>query len=99
VGHVAPIVSSVDDEDRLMGTCACSGAWRMAANAVEPVRGRWLDLVVVTCSACGAKRMFGFDITAFFDARPGIWSGSHLSAKGSPTRLALRRQSALGVAA
>lgn len=98
MGHGAPIVSSIDDEDRLMGTCACSGAWRMAGNAVEPVRGRWLDLVVVACSECGSKRAFGFDITAFFEVRPGIWSRP-AGAQDSLTRLRPVRDAALGVAA
>lgn len=97
MGHGAPIVASIDDEDRLMGTCACSGAWRMAGNAVEPVHGRWLDLVVVACSECGSKRAFGFDITAFFEARPGIWrpAGAH----ERPTHSLPIHDAALGVAA
>lgn len=91
-------MASIDDEDRLMGTCACSGAWRMAGNFVEPVRGRWLDIVVVACSECGATRAFGFDITAFFEARPGIWS-QPAGAYSSPTHLPPVRDAALGVAA
>lgn len=98
MGDVAPVVSSIDDEDRLMGTCTCSGAWRMSGNAVEPFRGRWLDLVVVACSACGSTRVFGFDITTFFEARPGIWSRP-AGARNNATRLMPMRHAAVGVAA
>lgn len=65
----------LDDEDRRMGTCTCRGPWRLARNTVYPSRGHWLDLIGVVCPLCGGAREFLFDITLFFDARPGVWGG------------------------
>lgn len=68
-----PTAASIDEEDRSMGLCSCSGEWRLAGNAVWPTTGRWIDHVDVTCSNCGARTAFEFDVTSFFEARPGIW--------------------------
>jgi hypothetical protein len=79
VVHSAPIVVSIDEEDRLMGSCPCSGAWRMTANSVVIVESRWFDLLKVVCRSCGERRAFWFDISRFFVARPGIWLSCHNS--------------------
>jgi hypothetical protein len=71
---LTPPVESIEEEDHSMGLCSCSGAWRLAGNAVWPKTGRWIDHVDVTCSNCGARRAFEFDVTSFIEARPGIWN-------------------------
>jgi hypothetical protein len=37
--------------------------------------GRWLDFLGMTCPECGSQAEFAFDVTAFFEARPGVWNG------------------------
>ena len=67
------LVRGIDEEETLMGTCACASPWRMSANAVLPNAGRWLDLIRVVCPACGSRAAYVFDVTRFFVPRPGIW--------------------------
>jgi hypothetical protein len=71
-------VRSVDEEDALMGRCPCGASRRLARNAVRPMSGRWLDLVGMNCPSCGSDADFAFDVTAFFEARPGVWNGQVL---------------------
>jgi hypothetical protein len=66
-------VRSVDEEDEVLGLCVCGSEWRLKGNAVEPVEGRWHDILRVRCSRCGSAGEFVFDITTFFVPRPGIW--------------------------
>jgi hypothetical protein len=74
----APVrVQRTEDEDTLMGSCGCGGAWRLRSNAVAAVTGRWHDRLGVVCEVCGNPRKFVFDITEFFVSRPGIWTASH----------------------
>jgi hypothetical protein len=75
-------VHGLDEEDALMGACTCNSSWHLARNVVWPVAGRWHDLIGVVCPACGARREFVFDVTAFFEPRPGVW-GERLSASGT----------------
>jgi len=67
-------VRSIDEEDALIGCCACGGLWKMSANAVFPRNHRWLDSVRLTCASCGRTADHVFDISRFFQPRPGIWS-------------------------
>lgn len=67
-------VDTVEDEDRAMGSCSCSGRWKLAGEAVRPVRGRWLDRLSVKCEACGSRRTFVFDITTFFVPQTTAWT-------------------------
>lgn len=69
-------VASVDEECCIMGRCVCGGDWRLAFNAVTPVHGDWVDSVRVRCQACGAMASFAFEISRFFEPRPGIWAGA-----------------------
>lgn len=68
-------VLSVEEEDAAMGRCECGAPWQLRRNAVQPTAGRWLDLVGMTCPSCGSGADFAFDVTAFFEARPGVWAG------------------------
>lgn len=70
---VALPVRSVDEEENLIGTCGCGSPWRLALNSVEPVSGKWHDIVGVRCPICGRSAGFTFDVTTFFQPRPGIW--------------------------
>lgn len=69
-----PEVMSIEDEERLMGRCVCTGEWRLRGNAVWPATGHWVDELKMVCTQCGMGRNFAFDVTSFFDARPGIWT-------------------------
>lgn len=69
-----PVVPNVEDEDLLMGKCECGGSWALAAEEVVPVRLRWYDSLVMTCRSCRQHRRYLFDITPFFDPRPGVWA-------------------------
>jgi hypothetical protein len=72
--HRASAVRDIDEEDRVMGLCSCSGRWRLAGEAVVPVGGRWLDRLHVACESCSSRRLFVFDITAFFAPRTRAWT-------------------------
>jgi uncharacterized Zn finger protein len=69
----AVVVQSVDEEDAVLGACACGQAWHLAAEEVVPIRNRWYDALVVRCSACGEVRRAVFDITAFFEPPSRAW--------------------------
>lgn len=81
MGQSVPVVLSIDEEDRLMGSCRCSGTWRMTANSVMLVESRWFDSLEVVCRDCGDRRRFWFDISRFFVASPGIWLSCLASVK------------------
>lgn len=66
-------VRSVDEEDAVMGRCSCGNSWALARNAVSPRSGVWLDVVGMLCQSCGSRAEFAFDVTSFFEARPGVW--------------------------
>lgn len=68
-------VQSIDEEDELIGRCRCGSPWRLIRNIVEPVSGAWLDFVGLRCPACDSRAIFTFDVTSFFEARPGVWGG------------------------
>ena len=68
------VVGGIDEEDALMGVCACSATWRLAHHEVVARQGRWLDVLGVRCQRCGTSASFVFDITRFFQARPGVWT-------------------------
>jgi hypothetical protein len=66
-------VDSVEAECRYMGQCACGGDWRLAYNEVALHRGSWVDFVAVRCATCDARAAFAFDVSQFFEPRPGVW--------------------------
>jgi hypothetical protein len=66
----------VEEEDRVMGACSCSGRWTLAGETVRPVRGRWLDWLFVKCESCGAREDFLFDITTFFVPLTSAWTSN-----------------------
>jgi hypothetical protein len=68
------MVRGIDEEDAIMEDCACHSRWQLTRNVVWPAAGRWNDLVGVVCPECGVRREFVFDVTAFFEPRPGVWS-------------------------
>lgn len=68
------VAKSVDDEDRRMGACPCGGRWRVARETLVPTRGRWVDDLVVRCDSCMTPNGFLFDVTEFFEPRPGVWT-------------------------
>jgi hypothetical protein len=67
-------VSSVDEEDRLMGRCMCGGDWALAFNEVALRRRSWVDHLGMRCRRCDSRVAFEFDVSDFFEARPGIWA-------------------------
>ena len=70
----AVTVGTIEEEDRVMGMCSCSGRWRLDGEAVRPLRGRWLDRLSMKCEACASRRTFVFDITRFFVPRTKVWT-------------------------
>jgi hypothetical protein len=67
-------VSGLEDEDRLMGHCPCGGAWALAYNEVSLRKQAWVDHLLMRCRSCDARATFDFDVTGFFEARPGVGS-------------------------
>ena len=67
-------VRSIDEEDTLIGVCGCGGSWKLSGKAVFPRGHQWLDSVRLTCPSCGRNVVHVFDISRFFQPRPGVWS-------------------------
>jgi len=74
VGRQAVAVTSVEEEDRLLGTCSCGSAWRLASEDVVPISRRWYDALVLCCPSCGASIRAIFDITPFFVPHSRAWA-------------------------
>ena len=70
----ARLVRSVEEEEELIGSCRCGSPWRLALNDMWPVSGGWYDIVGLRCPECGANALFAFDVTSFFEPRPGVWT-------------------------
>ena len=71
-------VGTLLEEEQRVGQCpSCNLPWQLRYEAVVPARGVWFDELAFHCTQCGETRSFVFDITSFFEARPGVWSGSH----------------------
>lgn len=68
-------VESVDEEDVVLGRCACGSEWTLVGEEVAPVRDRWYDALVVRCVACNQVHREIFDITAFFEPPTHAWIG------------------------
>jgi hypothetical protein len=68
-----PSAASVDDECRMMGRCRCGGDWLLTYNEVALRRGVWVDFIAVRCAYCGLEAAFEYDVSCFFEPRPGIW--------------------------
>lgn len=66
-------VRSVEEEDEILGVCACGSAWRLVAEQVVPIRNHWYDALVVRCSRCGEVHRAVFDITPFFAPPSNAW--------------------------
>jgi len=47
------VVESVDEEDAVLGRCACGCGWAFIGEEVAPVRDHWYDALVVRCVGCG----------------------------------------------
>lgn len=67
-------VSSVAEEDRLLGQCECGGRWHLVAEEVAPINRRWYDALVLKCEACGETNRAIFDITRFFQPMGNAWA-------------------------
>jgi hypothetical protein len=76
MGSSIAVVHDVDDEDEHMGLCSCGGQWRLASEMVIPLSQRWFDSLVMTCTRCSQSSGYIFDITPFFDPRPGVWAAA-----------------------
>ena len=69
------VVKSVDEEDAVLGRCACGCGWAVIGEEVAPVRDHWYDALVVRCVGCGQVRREIFDITPFFEPPTHAWVG------------------------
>jgi hypothetical protein len=76
-----PWATSVEDECRMMGRCSCGGDWRLVYNEVALRQRAWVDYIVVRCPACDARAAFEFDVSRFFEPRPGVWGRSLASGR------------------
>jgi hypothetical protein len=71
-----PNVKSIAEEERLLGSCDCGGAWELRYEEVIPLDGgRWADTLVFRCVTCGTLRRGIFDVTALMEVAPRVWSG------------------------
>lgn len=68
------LVSSVAEEDALLGRCECSGLWHLVAEEVAPIHRRCYDALVVRCGSCRVASRAIFDITKFFEPRGKAWT-------------------------
>lgn len=66
-------VGSIEEEEALIGNCGCGAHWRLALNSVVPNSGKWYDIVGMRCPICASTAIFTFDVTTFFQPRPGVW--------------------------
>ena len=66
-------VGSIEGEDQLMGRCPCGGDWRLIFNEVFLRRRAWVDYIALRCLVCDLHATFEFDVSAFFEPRPGVW--------------------------
>ena len=79
-------VGTLREEEQRVGQCpSCDLPWQLRHEAVIPAPGAWFDELAFCCGPCGETRNFIFDITAFFEPRPGVWAGSHTLAAAPPT--------------
>jgi hypothetical protein len=78
-----PSATSVDDECRMMGQCSCGGEWSLTFNEVAVRRRIWVDYIVVRCVLCNASAAFEFDVSRFFEARPGVWGRTLAAGRGT----------------
>jgi hypothetical protein len=92
-----PSATSVEDECRMMGQCRCGGDWKLTANEVTLRRSTWVDYVAVRCDQCSFRTAFEFDVSGFFEPRPGVWGGrlpsrhrglAHIAQRARRTRAA-----------
>lgn len=69
-------VDSVDEEEAVIGVCDCGSATRATVSEeLLPIRARWYDSLVLRCNGCGQFVARVFDVTSFYEPRPGVWRG------------------------
>ncbi len=71
--------ASVEDECGMMGLCRCGGEWKLTFNEVALRERMWVDYIAMRCVRCDFLASFEFDISRFFEPRPGVW-GRRLAA-------------------
>jgi hypothetical protein len=83
----APSATSVEDECRMMGQCHCGGDWVLTFNEVSLRQRVWVDYVAVRCVFCDLRAGFEFNVSRFFEPRPGIWTRRLVASRGTAARL------------
>ena len=73
MGRRAIEVTSIDEEDALLGECPCGSGWLLVSEYVVPIAKRWYDALVLCCSTCGSSRRAIFDISSFFVPQSKAW--------------------------
>jgi hypothetical protein len=69
-------VDSIEEEEAAIGVCHCGSARRATVSEeMLPIRSRWYDSLVLRCQHCGSFVARVFDVTSFYEPRPGIWRG------------------------
>ena len=68
-------VDSIEEEEAALGRCPCGSVDRATVSEdLMPLDSRWYDSLVLRCRRCGAFTARVFDVTSFYEPRPGLWS-------------------------
>lgn len=67
-------VDSIEDEEIALGACECGATDRATVSEeLTPLDSRWYDSLVLRCRECGLFTARVFDVTSFYEPRPGLW--------------------------
>lgn len=66
-------VDSVEEEEGALGACDCGASDRATVSEeLMPLHSRWYDSLVLRCRQCGRVTARVFDVTSFYEPRPGL---------------------------
>lgn len=68
------VVTSIGEEELLMGVCTCGDSRQVVSERLVPLDGRWYDSIVSNCPACHTLSGFLFDVTPFYQPHPRVWA-------------------------
>jgi hypothetical protein len=66
-------VNSIAEEETALGHCECGARDRATiSEELLPLDSRWYDSLVVRCRQCHRVTARVFDVTSFYEPRPGL---------------------------
>jgi hypothetical protein len=66
-------VDSIEEEEAAIGACECGAVDRATVSEeLMPLDSRWYDSLVFRCRRCGRFTARVFDVTSFYEPRPGL---------------------------